>query len=49
MRFKYFLWVALEYTGRERSMIGRLIVEDAAPKPHEQALLLRWQDRKSVV
>ncbi len=43
MRFKYFLWVALEYTGRERSMIGRLIVENATATPDEQALLLRWQ------
>lgn len=43
MRFKYFLWSAMEYTGRERSIIGRLIEEDAAPTPREQALLLRWQ------
>jgi signal transduction histidine kinase len=43
MRFKYFLWIATEYTGRERSMIGRLIVEDNAPTHQEQALLLRWQ------
>ena len=43
MRFKYFLGSSMEYTGRERSMIGRLIVENAAPTPQEQALLLRWQ------
>ena len=43
MRFKYSLWVAMEYTGRERSMIGRLIVENATPTPQEQDRLLRWQ------
>lgn len=43
MRFKYSLWAAMEYTGRERSLISHLIVENAAPTPQEQSQLLRWQ------
>jgi len=43
MRFKYFLWMAMEYTGRERSVIGQLIVENARATPEEQSQLLRWQ------
>lgn len=43
MRFKYNLGVITEYTGRERSLIGRLIVENIDPSPDEQAKLLRWQ------
>lgn len=42
-RFKYLLGVIMEYTGRERSLIGRLIMENASPTPKEQADLLRWQ------
>jgi signal transduction histidine kinase len=43
MRFKYFLMIEREFTGRERSLIGRLIVENSEMTPVEQAQLLRWQ------
>jgi signal transduction histidine kinase len=43
IRFKFFLGSITEYAGQERSLIGRLIVENARPTPEEQASLLRWQ------
>lgn len=43
MRFKYFLGIIMEYSGRERSLIGRLIVDNADPTSSEQAELLKWQ------
>jgi signal transduction histidine kinase len=43
MRFKYFLWSATEYTGEERALIGRFIVENSVATPEEQSRLLRWQ------
>lgn len=43
MRFKYFLENIMEYSGRERALIGRLIVENADPTPAERAQLLQWQ------
>ena len=39
--FKYLLRGITDYTGRERSLIGRLIAEDADPTPEQVALLLR--------
>jgi len=41
-RFKHMLAILMEYGDRERSVIGRLIVENAAPTPEEQATLLEW-------
>lgn len=43
MHFKNFLAVIMEYTGRERSIIGRLIVQNASPTAEEQANLLKWR------
>ncbi len=43
MRFKYSLWVITEYTGRERSIIGRLIAQNALATPKKQAQLMLWQ------
>ncbi len=43
MRFKHFLGIAMEYTGRERSVIGRLIEQNAVATPEELTQLLRWQ------
>jgi len=43
MRFKHFLGVIVEYSGRERSLIGRLLVENTDPTPQEQAQLLQWE------
>ncbi len=43
MRFKHFLAVIMEYTGRSRAVIGRLIVEEATATPAEQANLIKWQ------
>ena len=42
LRFKHFLGVIIEYTGRERALIGRLIVEKSSPTPEQQADLLKW-------
>ena len=43
IRFKQFLGVIMEYSGRSRALIGRLIVENVPPTPRDQANLLRWQ------
>jgi len=43
LRYKHFLRVISDYTGRERAIIGRLIVENADPTPDEFAQLLRGQ------
>jgi PAS domain S-box-containing protein len=43
LRYKYFLRIISDYTGRERSIIGRLIVENSEPTPEEFAQLLRGQ------
>lgn len=43
MRFKHILGIIMEYSGRQRSMIGRLLADNADPTPEEQAQLLRWQ------
>ena len=43
MRYKHFLSIIMEYSGRERALIGRLIAANADPTPEEQADLLRWQ------
>ena len=43
LRFKRLLGIIMEYSGRERSLIGRLLVENADPTPQEQAQLLQWQ------
>ncbi len=43
MRFKHLLGIIMEYSGRERSVIGRLLVENVDPTPQEQAQLLQWQ------
>jgi len=43
MRFKHFLGIIMEYSGRERALIGRLLVKNADPTPQEQAQLLQWQ------
>ncbi|MCE3232208.1 MAG: multi-sensor signal transduction histidine kinase [Rickettsiaceae bacterium] len=43
MRFKNFLSIVIDYTGRERSLIGRMIVENARPTVEEQGNLLRWR------
>jgi len=45
MRFKHVLRVVAEYIGRERALVGRLIVESAAPTPEEQSQLLRWHGK----
>jgi len=43
MRFKYDLRAIMENSGRERALIGRLIVQNADATPTERAKLLRWQ------
>ncbi len=48
MRFKHILGVIMEYTGRERSLIGRLLAENADPTPQEQAQLLQWHGAVEV-
>lgn len=42
-RFKHFLRVITDYVGRQRSIIGRLLVENADPAAEESATLLRGQ------
>jgi len=39
--FKYVLRTITDHTGRERSLIGQLIAEDADPTPEQVALLMR--------
>lgn len=43
MRFKHILSTIMEYSGRERTLFSRLIVENAAITPQEQADMLRWR------
>ena len=43
MRLKYQLGMIMEYTGRERSIIGGLIVGARPVASSDQARLLRWQ------
>lgn len=43
LRYKHFLRVVSDYTGRERAIIGRLIVENSDPTPDELSQLLRGQ------
>ena len=40
---KHFVRTITDYTGRERSLIGQLIVENADPTPQQISQLLRWQ------
>jgi PAS domain S-box-containing protein len=44
LRFKHFLGIIIDHTGRERSLISRFIIENTAPTPDEQAKLLKWQN-----
>lgn len=41
--YKHFLRTITDYSGRERSLIGQLIVENADPTPEQIARLLRGQ------
>ena len=41
--FKHLLRTITDYTGRERSLVGQLIAEDAKPTPDQIAQLLRGQ------
>lgn len=41
LRLKHFIRRLIDYTGRERSLIGRLIAENRTPVPEEVAQLLR--------
>src|SRR5262249_26822236 len=43
MRFKHVLGIIMDYSGRQRALIGRLLAENADPTPEEQAQLLQWQ------
>lgn len=43
IRFKHLIRIITDYTGRERSLIGKLIVEDADPTPAQSVELLRGQ------
>jgi len=43
LRYKHLLRIITDYTGRERAIIGRLIVENADPTPKEFAELLHGQ------
>ncbi len=43
LRFKHLLRVVMDYSGRQRSLIGQLIIENADPSPQQQANLLLWQ------
>src|SRR5690606_3257243 len=45
MRFKYLLGTIMEYTGRERSLIGKLIVKNLNPTAEEQSRLLYLQGK----
>jgi PAS domain S-box-containing protein len=43
LRFKHFLRTITDYTGRERSIIGQIIAEDADPTLEQSAQLLRGE------
>jgi len=43
LRYKHFLRIISDYTGRQRAIIGRLIVENSDPTPEEFAELLKGQ------
>lgn len=43
LRVKHFIRIITDYSGRERALIGQLIVENADPTPEELAQLLRGQ------
>jgi PAS domain S-box-containing protein len=43
LRFKHLLREVIDYSGRERSLIGQLIVENVGPTPAQVAQLLRGQ------
>jgi len=43
LRYKHFLRVISDYTGRERAIIGRLIVDNSDPGLEQSAQLLRGQ------
>jgi len=43
MRFKHVLGIIMEYSGRERALIGKLLAENADPSPAEQLQLLEWR------
>jgi PAS domain S-box-containing protein len=43
LRFKHFLRLITDYTSRQRSIIGRLLVENSYPEATESAELLRSQ------
>ncbi len=49
MRFKYVLSLITEYSGRQRSLIGRLLAENVDPTPAEQADLLRWAGSAEIL
>jgi hypothetical protein len=43
MWLKHVLSSVMEYSGRSRALIGRLIVENVSPTSNDQADLIRWQ------
>lgn len=43
MLFKHFLWQVTEYAGRERALIGYLIVSNKPLTPEDQERLLLWR------
>ncbi|MDE3061217.1 MAG: hypothetical protein KGJ06_09415, partial [Pseudomonadota bacterium] len=43
LRYRHFLRTIIDYSGRERAVIGRLLVENVSPTPEEAGQLLRWQ------
>lgn len=43
LRYKYLLRVITDYSGRQRSLIGRLLVENSDASAREIGELLRWQ------
>lgn len=43
MRLKHLMGIVMEYTGRQRALIGHLIVENTDPTSAEQEQLQQWQ------
>jgi signal transduction histidine kinase len=48
LRYKHFMRLITDYTGKERAIIGKLIVENASPTPEDFTALLRAQGTLEV-
>jgi signal transduction histidine kinase len=48
LRYKHFMRLITDYTGKERAIVGKLIVENASPTPEDFTELLRAQGTLEV-